>query len=324
MLLLGLQGSPRKKGNTHYLLNLFASEAEKMGCRTEIVQAARPDLKPCIGCGFCEKKGRCSITDDAMADLFTLFRKADMIVAASPIFFYGITAQLKAIIDRSQTLWSRKYVFKLADPAAHYRRGFLLSVGATKGKTLFDGVNLTTKYFFDAIDADFTGSLLYRSVEGVGDMEKHPDVVGDVEQAVREYLTPLLGRKKILFSCRENACRSQMAAAFAKYHAGEKVEAFSGGSQPAEAVNPGMIRAMAEKGIDLAFHEPTSIEQAVAEETPEIIVTMGCGETCPHVPGAEVVDWDLPDPAGATEDVMRNVRDEIEKRVVELVDRLNL
>jgi len=322
MLLLGLQGSPRKKGNTNYLLNLFASEAEKMGCRTEIIQADRPDLKPCIGCGFCEKKGRCAITDDAMAEVFTLFRKADVIVAASPIFFYGITAQLKAIIDRSQTLWSRKYVFKLADPAAHFRKGFLLSVGATKGKTLFDGVNLTTKYFFDAVGAEFTGSLLYRSIEGIGDMEKHTGVADDVEEAVKGLLTPLISRRKVMFACRENACRSQMAAAFTRYHAGERIEAFSGGSQPAEEVNPGMVRAMAEKGIDLAFHEPISIEQAVAEERPNMIVTMGCGETCPAVPGAEVIDWDLPDPAGESEDVMRNVRDEIEKRVVALVEDL--
>lgn len=320
MLVLGLQGSPRKNGNTDYLLSTFMNEAEKSGALTHVIEVAKKKITPCKGCGFCEKKGFCITQDDDMFhEVYPLLRKADVIVAATPIFFYSATAQLKALIDRSQAFWSRKYVLKLSDPARNYRRGFLLSIGATRGKKLFEGVSLTAKYFFDAVSARFDGSLTYKGVEAPGDIRNHPTVHDDVKIAVESLLSPLLARKKVLFACRENACRSQMAAAFAQYFVGDKIEALCGGSEPADKINPVMVEVMQEKGIDMAFRKPRSIEQAISEQSPEIIITMGCGEACPVVPGAKNLDWDLPDPAGEPIDVMRNVRDEIEKKVVKLI-----
>jgi protein-tyrosine-phosphatase len=234
-----------------------------------------------------------------------------------------MTAQLKAVVDRCQTFWARKYKLKLSDPAKKTKRGFFLSVGATKGKNLFEGLQLTAQYFFDAIDARFEGSLTYRGIEGPKDMAKHPNVLEDVEKAVAELIKPLLGRKKILFACRENACRSQMASAFAQYLAGEKFEVLNGGSEPADKINPDMIKVMHEKGIDMAFRSPQSIEAAISNNSPEVIVTMGCGEECPFVPGAQMLDWDLPDPAGKPLDFMRQVRDEIENRVKNLIKELS-
>jgi len=327
MLITGLQGSPRKKGNTDFLLSTFLQEAENHGAKTHIVQVGRMDIAGCRGCAFCEKNGFCIIEDDMSREIYPLFRKSEIIVAATPMFFYNAPAQLKALIDRSQALWSRKYKFNLTDPGRKTRRGFLLALGATKGKNLFDGVRLTAKYFFDAAGAVFEGSLTYRQIENPGDMEKHPDLIKDVKTKISELVSPFSNRKKILFACRENACRSQMAAAFAQTLAGDKIEVLCGGSNPANKINPEMAAVMEEKGIDLAYRAPESIDLAVAGVKPDVIISMGCGEECRLVPGsdrAEIKEWDLPDPAGQSIDFMRNIRDEIKKRVTNLVAGLPL
>jgi len=319
MLVLGIQGSPRRKGNTAYLLSAFMAEAEKLGASTLVVEVDQKNITPCKEYVVCEKKGYCPIEDEMTHEIYPLLRKAEVIVVATPIFFYNATAQLKALIDRSQTLWARKYRLNLTDPARHIRRGFLLSVGATKGKNLFEGLHLTMKYFFDAVGAGYDGSLTYRGIEKIGDMKKHPAVLGDVEKAARDLLDPLMGRKKILFLCRENACRSQMASAYAQFLFGRQIDASSAGSQPAEDINPVMQAVMQEKGIDMAFRRPRSIDDALAECKPDRIITMGCGEACPIIPGVKIEDWDLPDPAGQSIDFMRRIRDEIESRVTQLV-----
>jgi len=309
MLVLGLQGSPRKNGNTNRLLSMFLDEAEKLGARTRAIQITDCNIEMCRGCMACEKTGHCVIEDDEMtSDVYSLLREADVVAAATPIYFYSATAQLKAVIDRSQTLWSRKYRFKLADPKSKHRLGLLLAVGATKGENLFTGLELTMKYFFDAVDADYAGNLIFRRIEKKADMENNPFIFTETRDMVKQLLPPLSQRKKVLFACRENAGRSQMAAAFAQVLGGDKIDAFSGGSLPAESVNPVMADAMQEKGIDMAFLKPQSMETAISGTRPDIIVTMGCGEQCPVVPGAEMIDW-----------FFRKVRDEIEQRVKEFI-----
>jgi arsenate reductase (thioredoxin) len=322
MLVLGIQGSPRKKGNTDFLLKTFMKAAEKRGARTHTITVVDRHIEPCAEYTTCEKKGFCPIKDDMDPEIYSLFRRADVVVPAAPVFFYNVPAQMKALIDRTQTLWARKYRLGLSDPKRSMRRGFILSQGATKGKNLFTGIELTAMYFFDAVGAEFAGSLYYRGVEHKGDMSKHPTMKADVEAAVEKLFQPYDRRKRILFACRENACRSQMAGAFAQYLGGEHVEVIIGGSEPAEKINPSMEKVMKEKGIDMGFRVPQSIDQALEEATPELIVTMGCGEACPSVPGADHQDWDLPDPAGKSLEVMRSVRDEIEQRVIQLIKSL--
>ena len=322
MLVLGFQGSPRKKGNTSFLLSTFMQAAESLGAQTRIIDVTQKNIIPCKEYVVCEKKGFCPIDDDIKTEIYPLIRQAEVVVLASPIFFFNMTAQLKAVVDRCQLFWARKYKLKLTDPAKKTKRGFLLSVGASKGKSLFEGLQLTARYFFDAIDARFEGSLTYREIEGPKDMSKHPKVMADVKKAAADLIEPLIGRKKILFACRENACRSQMASAFAQYLAGDKFEVINGGSQPADQVNPDMVKAMHEKGIDMALRVPQSIESAIINNTPDFIVTMGCGEECPFVPGAQMLDWALPDPAGKPPDFMRAVRDEIENNVKDLIKEL--
>jgi arsenate reductase (thioredoxin) len=321
MFMLGLQGSPRKKGNTQFLLKTFMNEAEEIGVRTQVIKVSEKNIVPCKGCGFCEKKGRCITQDDDMTrEIYPLLREADVIVLASPVYFYNVTAQLKALIDRSQTLWSRKYKLNIEDPGGKMRRGFLLSLGATKGKNLFEGVKLTAKYFFDAVAASDEGSLTYWRIEHPKDMEKHPTIHEEVRNAVTGLVRPFLSRKTILFVCRENACRSQMAAAFTQYLEGDTIEALSAGSEPADEINSDMVKAMQEKGIDMLFRRTRSLNQALSESQPDVIISMGCQEKCPLIPGAKIQDWDLPDPAGKSMEFMRTVRDEIENRVKNLIN----
>ena len=322
MYVLGLQGSPRKKGNTIDLLSAFLDECEKLGARTQTLDVPRMKIIPCQECGTCEKEGRCPINDD-MQHVYHLLRQADLIVVATPVFFYGATAQLKALIDRAQCLWSRRYVFQLKDPGQDSRIGFSLAVGATKGKDLFDGIDLTSKYFFDAAGTKFKGSLNYRQIEVLGDIRKHPTALEDVRRQAGVLIKPYLNRQRILFMCTENACRSQMASAFARLYAGVQLDVGSAGSAPAEVINPVMEEAMREKGIDMAYRKPKSLEEVAGYGESSMIVTMGCGDVCPMFPGVEIMAWDLPDPAGEPIDFMRRVRDDIDRKVKELISRFD-
>ena len=322
MLALGLQGSPRRKGNSDLLLSMFMAELDRLGIRTHILQVAQQQITPCKELTVCEKKGFCPIDDVMSREIYALLRQADIIVTASPVFFYNVTAQLKALIDRCQALWARKYMLKLKDPGHSIRRGFLLAVGATGGKQLFEGLNLTAKYFYDGISAAFTGSLTYRRIESRGQISRHPSIHEDTAKAAAQLASGLAGRRRVLFACRENACRSQMAAAFARLYGGEWLDAASAGSQPAQQVNPMMVDVMQEKGIDMGFCTTQPLEAAVAFQQPEVIVTMGCGEECPLVPGVRREDWNVPDPAGQSKEVMRQVRDTIEEKVKLLADNL--
>jgi multimeric flavodoxin WrbA len=323
MLVLGLQGSPRKKGNTQFLLSTLLDEAKQLGARTQTIEVASRNIAPCKEIVVCEKKGFCPIDDDMKHGIYALLREADVILLASPVFFYNVTAQLKALIDRCQTFWARKYRLKLADPAQKFRRGFLLATGATRGRNLFEGMKLTAQYFFDAVGAEFAGSLTYHGIEGPKDMQNHATVRDDVKQAARDLIEPLANRQKVLFACRENACRSQMAGAFTQHYAGDLIDVATGGSQPADAVNSIMVAVMQEKGIDMAFRGTQSIEAALGNGPPATVVTMGCGEACPHVPGARMLEWDLPDPPGQGLDAMRGVRDQIEDNVKKLVQEFS-
>jgi len=318
MFILGLQGSPRKGGNTSKLLSAFLDETERLGAHTKYLDVPRMNINPCRGCGNCERKGFCPIDDD-MQQVLPLLRKADLIVMATPVFFYGATAQIKCLIDRSQVLWARKYVHNLEDPGRKWRQGLFLSVGATKGKDLFEGITLTSKYFFDAVGANFKGSLTYIKIEDPGDIENHPTALKDAKEKAGALVAPFLNRKKILFLCTENACRSQMAGAFTQYYAGDRIEVESAGSAPAKEINPTMKEVMGEKGLDMAFCIPKSIDDATPGGEPDLVVTMGCGDACPMFPEAKNVAWDLPDPARKPIEFMRDVRDEIEKRLEELI-----
>jgi len=128
-------------------------------------------------------------------------------------------------------------------------------------------------------------------------------------------------KPEVLFVCVHNAGRSQMAAALLERHAAGKVMVRSAGSTPADEINPAVVRAMAEIGIDLAEAVPKPLTTQAVEGS-DVVVTMGCGDACPVFPGKRYVDWELDDPAGRSVDEVRAIRDEIDTRVKSLVNEL--
>jgi arsenate reductase len=127
---------------------------------------------------------------------------------------------------------------------------------------------------------------------------------------------------RALFVCLHNAGRSQMSEALFKRAAEGRHEARSAGTTPAEQVHPEVVEAMAELDIDLSGRRPHKLTQADAEWA-DVVVTMGCGDECPYIPGKRYLDWDLPDPKGQSLDAVRATRDEIERRVQALVAELD-
>ena len=125
----------------------------------------------------------------------------------------------------------------------------------------------------------------------------------------------------ILFLCIHNAGRSQMAAGFARELGGDKVSIFSGGSEPADRVNPMAIDAMAELGIDISGHTPQKFTDELLNRV-DVVVTMGCGDTCPYIPGKRYLDWPLDDPRGQNLEAVRAIRDRIRENVTNLLKEL--
>jgi protein-tyrosine-phosphatase len=129
-------------------------------------------------------------------------------------------------------------------------------------------------------------------------------------------------RPTVLFVCVHNAGRSQMAAGFLRQLAGDRVEVLSAGSTPASEVNPAAVAAMAEEGIDLRAARPTLLEEAAVRQA-DVVVTMGCGDTCPVFPGTRYLDWEVEDPAGKDLATVRRIRDDVRARVARLVAELD-
>jgi arsenate reductase len=125
-----------------------------------------------------------------------------------------------------------------------------------------------------------------------------------------------------LFVCLHNAGRSQMSRALFERAAGGRHRAMSAGTRPADRVHPEVVEVMAELGVDVSDRTPRLLTRDLAEQA-DVVVTMGCGDECPYIPGKRYLDWDLPDPKGRTVDEVRATRDEIERRVEALVAELD-
>lgn len=189
---LGIFGSPRKDGNTERLLEEALKGAEQAGAMVDRLRLADLNISPCRECHGCDLTGQCIIQDD-MLNVFPKLLEADILILASPIFFYGITAWAKALVDRSQSLWVKKYLLKelSLSKEGRKRKGFFISVGATQGQRLFEGSILTVKYFFDAIHADYAGELVFRGLDAKGDILKQPEALQKAFEAGRKLVTDL-------------------------------------------------------------------------------------------------------------------------------------
>jgi len=177
MKVLGIAGSPRRGGNTDTLLAEFLRGAADKGAETKLIRLNGMKFVGCQHCDACLKDGNCAVKDE-MQDIYPAFEEADVIVMASPIQFMGITAPMKAMIDRFQSRWARKYVLKtppLGDEKK--RKGFLIAVGGTKLKNLFEPTLVMIQTFYRLMDIEYAGDILLRQIDEKGAINDHPEAL---------------------------------------------------------------------------------------------------------------------------------------------------
>ena len=192
MDVLVLLGSPRKKGNSETLTHALLEGVRQAGGSPEIIRLCDLKISPCLSCGGCDKTGKCVVEDD-MIPLYEKIIHIDKIIVASPIFFYGVTAQTKAFIDRTQALWNRKRLLQkkggwLDNPE---RQGFFVSVAATRGARIFEGAVLTMKYAYDAMGMQYAGDLLVTGPDKRGDMVKYEQKLAAAREAGKNFILGL-------------------------------------------------------------------------------------------------------------------------------------
>ncbi|MCD6319473.1 MAG: flavodoxin family protein [Candidatus Desulfofervidaceae bacterium] len=178
MKLLAIYGSPRIQGNSELLLDNFLEGAKASGCRITRLYVRDLNIFPCTACGECEKTGYCPLQDD-MQIVYPLLLDTDALVVATPVYFYGVPAQLKALIDRCQLIWQKN---KKKKPL-FLKPGYLISVGGAKGQHAFDGVILTIKYFFLTLGVKLEQILTYAGVDAAGAIKQHPSALNEVHTA---------------------------------------------------------------------------------------------------------------------------------------------
>ncbi|MCB2192504.1 MAG: flavodoxin family protein [Deltaproteobacteria bacterium] len=182
--IVAIYGSPRRGGNSALLTDQAVEGAMEAGAHVDRVVLRDLNISPCLEIYGCKKDGRCVIKDDFQG-LYDQCLAADAMILSSPIFFYTVSAHTKIMMDRFQSLWVKKYwidkvKFGQWTPK---RKGLFISVGATHGKKLFEGVLHTVRYFMDVLDMELSQSLLYRGLDLKGDVEQHPEYLQEAREA---------------------------------------------------------------------------------------------------------------------------------------------
>jgi len=187
MKIVVLLGSPRKNGNTETLVQAAVGPIEQDGGSVEYIRLNDLNLRPCQGCGGCDKTGSCVIKDD-MTDIYSVVDGADRIFLVSPVYFYGLSAQCKIFGDRMQARWARRYLLKDRYRQGEGRKGYLIASAATKGSRIFECSILTTRYIFDAIDVEYGGEFVVKGVDKRKAVLGHPDEVKRAEAFGKDIL----------------------------------------------------------------------------------------------------------------------------------------
>lgn len=183
MKVLGIYTSPRKGGNSDILLDEALAGAEEAGAEVQKVVCRKLKVQGCIECGGCDQTGQCVVQDD-MQTVYPLLEQADAIVLGAPMFFYNIPAIGKALVDRAQACWSKRMLTKTKEQRKSYDsgKGYFLGVGATKGQNLFAGSDMVMKYFYDALDMSYEGSLGFRGLEGKGQVKDDAEALAKARE----------------------------------------------------------------------------------------------------------------------------------------------
>ncbi len=192
-LIIAVYGSPRRKGNTTLLTKEAVRGARNAGATVEEFVLRDLKISPCLEIYACKEAGECAIKDD-----FQMLRDrilaAKGLIIASPVFFYAVSAHTKTMMDRFQSLWVRKYWIDEMpyDQRDFKRQGLFITVGATRGKMLFDGVCLSMKYFFDTLDMALWRTLAYRGIDLEGEVKGHPEYLKEAYTSGRELAESLI------------------------------------------------------------------------------------------------------------------------------------
>jgi multimeric flavodoxin WrbA len=183
LFILGLAGSPRRHANSETLLDAALRGAEESGAETEkIIASALHKVTPCINCAHCMKTGQCRIQDE-MQEIYPKLDRADGLVVASPIYFMGVSAFLKVLVDRCQCYWSRKYVLHqplFPDNPGRVRKGIFLATGGHDKPVVFKGARMTVKSLFDVLNVDYMDEYFATSMEERDDIQKVDGALDDV------------------------------------------------------------------------------------------------------------------------------------------------
>ncbi|MBI5102197.1 MAG: flavodoxin family protein [Nitrospirae bacterium] len=189
MKTIAFLGSPRKAGNTELLLNQAVRGIESAGGTVRTFNLNLMNIRPCQDCGGCEKTGACIIEDD-MRDIYGEIRTADRIILASPIFFFGLSAQSKILVDRCQSFWCEKYLLKKPIPEGpHGRKGLLVLVGGMKKEIGVECGDASAKAFFRTISVKEHSVISFLGVDAKGAIEQHPTALGDAFEAGRKLVS---------------------------------------------------------------------------------------------------------------------------------------
>ena len=180
----GFSTSPRRGGNTELLLDEVLRGAKEKGAEVEKICLSDLEVAPCVECEACYETGECVIKDD-FDELLAKFIETDRLVFAAPIFFMGLPAQAKAVVDRMQCLWARKHLLKkslYAEPRKVPRKALFVSVGGTRTPRLFDCALRSLHYFLETLEMDLAGSLTFSGIDEKGAILKHPTAMQEAYQ----------------------------------------------------------------------------------------------------------------------------------------------
>lgn len=191
MKLLGISTSPRRQGNTELLLDEVLRGAKDAGGKVEKIVLKDLHIAPCLECEECVEAGQCVVQDD-MRMIYEKLIETDRLAFASPIFFMGLCAQAKALVDRCQAFWIKKYVRKehvIPPGRVPPRRGLFISVGGTRGEKLFRCAQLTMKYFFDVLEMEYWDNLTFGRIDATGEISSHPTAMKDAYEAGKKLIS---------------------------------------------------------------------------------------------------------------------------------------
>ena len=190
MKVLGIAGSPRFGSNTDILLGEVLKGAESKGAETKLIHVANLNIMACNHCDSCIRTGECPFQDDTQK-VYKEIEQADRVVLAAPLQFMGLPSQLKALIDRAQALWVRKYLLKIPPLGdARERKGLFVSVGGRKGEHLFEPALATVKAFFASLDIKYAGIVAFSGIDGRAQISDNPEALKEAFTAGEKLVEP--------------------------------------------------------------------------------------------------------------------------------------